>query len=387
MINTRTLAIIGRKIIDRAMGTNYATQYTKTGSNGTVTNSNGSQLITGGAGSWLDRVVCNIGYIFAKQCSFSIDVKAVADGMGLGVGFNTAIVSGALDLTGYMDMTTNKGKIFLGQLSGSTFTSAADSGSDVLSYVNGDIIRHTIIVNRRTNSIMFQVRNMRTDKRLSVTRTNTYVSIAKFAYYILGGTQSINNLVSDNDAPQTKVCFVGDSVMNLPTDGAYPDLIGFESFDSISNYGVSGTTSADLLLYIQALLDLNADIYFLGHGANDVKQGVSTATFIANQTAIRNILIAAGKTVYFLYIAPFDVGCPAGQNADIDAKNAAMVTAFGANVFDDTYRGSSTSGGSSTSVLAPSKYSGDGSFAHFNATGATDVKNLLKVTLAAIIKF
>lgn len=95
----------------------------------------------------------------------------------------------------------------------------------------------------------------------------------------------------ENFPSQAEIVFIGDSITEY---GEWNDF--FPSVD-ISNRGIAGDTSADILSRMDSLLSPNSQKVFIMLGINDIYRGISTDAILENYNLIVSSLKKEGMKV------------------------------------------------------------------------------------------
>jgi lysophospholipase L1-like esterase len=179
--------------------------------------------------------------------------------------------------------------------------------------------------------------------------------------------------VSPSAAPTPaplKFVTLGDSLTAWPTSGPWPQLLDAKDGRLVlaHNAGVPGNTTAQMLArFNRDVANYHPSVLFILGGTNDLGNGVSQATIIAN---LRSIIVAARAKKMHIFILNVPPENSAPEVPRIDSLNAAIVhLANGyAIVVIDIHSVLSDSKGQ-----YQSKYTSDG--LHFNALGSQTVAN------------
>lgn len=192
-------------------------------------------------------------------------------------------------------------------------TTLATSSSNV-SFSLNDRIR--IVYEQREHILNITVTNVTTGATpVTVSYVYSFISGAgipntgNFAIQSYGGTFSLASLsIFSNDVKSANICLVGDSKLKGYASSdislTIENLLK-NNFSSVVNLSGSADRTADVLNRIQEIINLAPSKVILCIGSNDVRSGVSSATYNANYDNIVTQLTNAGIAVYHLTLREY----------------------------------------------------------------------------------
>lgn len=253
--------------------------------------------VSGGAGNFTQTV----DYRFDTQSPiWTVDATGIAGtGFGFGFGLRSNESQGhfqGLDLR--TDMTT--GTVYLDNQGSSVDTASITVGAgDVLKY-------HLTRVYDLLSGFVYD-ETSHTIGNVSYQYPVTTVppempNIGRFAIYSLGGTQTITSFSISAGLPKgADIACGGDSKTSpyFPTTFAGGWCAALQGY-GYRSYPVAGgfDVTADIVAELPEIEALAPKYYILMIGGNDVRDGISSATYEANIANIVSTLTGAGITVY-----------------------------------------------------------------------------------------
>jgi len=126
---------------------------------------------------------------------------------------------------------------------------------------------------------------------------------SKWALYSVGGDYTINKYsYSTTEFKLSDVMQIADSkgrYCSTTQGNATKNLLVTDGYDAVLNWG-SGDKTAEVVLRLPEILLYNPRKAFIDVGCNDIRNGVSSATWQANFQTIYTTLNNVGISVYFL---------------------------------------------------------------------------------------
>lgn len=276
----------------------------------------GSKLtMTSGAGTFTRQLKYNYGNSFeqyTQTLSGALGVTPGAGTQGLGVGvsdYSTPDVERSVTCQLVFQSGADLGKVIIWSWDGTTSTQRSVSTTG-LPFANGDTYQLTfncaIVSGYRVYTATAQ-RNGGSSVQTQWTTANHAEgsSTGEFAIFNFGGTMTVTNwTISVDDIKHVNDIMIGDSI----THGHGATTLNTRWAAQISDdYTISagnGDITQSALNKLQNLIDLNPNRAFMMIGGNDVALAVSSGTYQANYTAIRNALVGHGIEVIHLLATP-----------------------------------------------------------------------------------
>lgn len=332
-------------------------------SNGaTASVSSGKISISGGSG-FTQSLDLN-GHTMLEKWKIKAQVKIITRSSGFGLGIRGDNYS-PVHAIGHFSTNTdaNGGKVFL--YAGVANSNVATSTS-ALTIATNDVIEVT--VERDVNKFTITARNVTTNST-SVSATYTYTMVSphlnntgRFAFMQFGGTNELQSLeITSNELKNANLMTIGDS----KTQGYYAESF-FDRYSTILsqtfgpvviNAGGYDRTS-DVRKRYAEIKALAPKQVLLAIGSNDIRSGVSQATYEAYYEEIVDTLESYGIKVF--HLLPFKE-----TTLDQTALKTFIESNYPANRIIDTY----------TPTLAPGLLDADG--VHPNAAGNRVIANAI----------
>jgi hypothetical protein len=249
------------------------------------------------------------------EIEFSLTVPISGSTTGISIGIQSTNANSACSIATYFSTsTTNTGRMELFAQANSanplTGWTSRGSASSNLTFAEDDIIKFSM---ERLNNHLY----MRAENLSQAVASVYYEEImpldnifiippntGHFAIFSQGGNFTINRwTVWNNEVQNPEIMFLGDSkTLGYGANSfynTYPGIVG-NRYNNISISAGFGDKTADLLNHIDEIIAINPNQVILSIGSNDLRFGVSNATFQANYTSIVNQLTTAGIEVIHL---------------------------------------------------------------------------------------
>lgn len=244
---------------------------------------------------WQQTVKILVGEKSATSYGFALGVQSINS------------FGGAYSISTFakFDMTsgTSAGRMYLYNYQNGSAT-LMDSTTTGLSFAAGDTVIFT--VQRELNDFVISAFNKSFNSasiflRYSYTGANQPHNTGNFAIYPLGGTFTVHAWNIFSAQPKgANLMFVGDSKMGSYLLSDYQQRavakVNNAFCSAIANSG-NGDGTAEILKLLPEIAALRPKTVFLYIGSNDVRTGVSSATYQANIDSIKNYLTIQGIAV------------------------------------------------------------------------------------------
>lgn len=336
-----------------------------------------SQLVaSGGNGSYSNYVYYSPNGVqyasFQIENELPIEFTPNIDGAGAFVvfrGANTSVV-GKIDLTS----GATRGKIYLDTIAGTTPTNRANSGTNLLTYTNGQKLRISL---QRTKFMMrVIVVNTVTGSSVATSWLDLYPIVQPstpsftIGFGTLGGTQYFNTLsYISNAKKRPKFLFVGDSFFEgggaSTQKTKFIEQIRQAGEDSLEVMAISASTSAHMVSSLPEFITCNPQYLICDFGLRNGLGVIANNTIMTQIQTFIDSCVANG-------IIPIIVNCPplgnssAGANTTTDTLNTLLNTTFN-NKIQIIDINTTLKNGNSFGVIA--WFNGD--TVHFNDLGTT----------------
>lgn len=274
--------------------------------------------VTGGVPGFENRLRYQYGNSFEQWDQSIIGVLVSTPGVattGLGIGISDySVPDGERSVTCQLtfESGSNLGKIYIWTYDNTSATQRSVSASG-LPFASGDTYRIDLDCSIVSGYRVYTATATRNGSSFVQTQWTTAnhaegSSTGEFAIFSFGGTQTVTNwTINVDDIKHVKDLWIGNSITH--GHGATTLNTRFADQVSVTDFMVSagsGDVTQSVLNKLQNILDYNPHRVFLMIGGNDVALGVSSGTYQANYTQIRNALAGHGIEVIHLLATPRD---------------------------------------------------------------------------------
>lgn len=357
--------------------------YTATGSP-TVSYGASGITLSGGTGTFTRYV--SKGYTSSLEYNEIVcDVNPTVDGAGFAIGYQgvSTFPSGSVQAYINFSAVTNRGQLILTETFGGTLATSATN----LSYTTTtDTIR--LIFRRQKFSLEFIAINLTTNAivRLDFATgedvgAKDLGTIWQPSFYAVGGTQIVKNFSYNSPTIKkgAKLLWLGDSITNgmfqSGVNNRFADILSSKTKEPIFTMGARGAAASDLIALLPEVVFLKPQYVIIAVGINEIRAGVSLATYQANINTIVNTLINNNIIPIIQEILPT-------SNSTHTSTAVTWNTWLATLGYKMLLVHSALSSGG---VLASTYNSGDG--VHINVAGAEVIADIDVAALSHIVDF